>query len=148
MKVARAKLPERLQEVAAQLKLIDVRISFDDFGTAYASMARLLELSCVELKLDRSYVSQCSSDPLKHAVCQTMVDLAHRTGSVVCAEGIDNPEDLRSVIDMGCDIAQGFLFAKPMPPDMFMTQVIDRGTDFAEYFVRDTVASVQAGHNA
>jgi EAL domain-containing protein (putative c-di-GMP-specific phosphodiesterase class I) len=138
----------RLQEVAAQLKLLDVRISFDDFGTAYASMARLLELSCVELKLDRSYVSQCSSDPLKHAVCQTMVDLAHRTGSVVCAEGIDNPGDLRSVIDMGCDIAQGFLFAKPMPPDMFMTQVIDRGTDFAEHFVRDRAAEVQAGHNA
>jgi EAL domain-containing protein (putative c-di-GMP-specific phosphodiesterase class I)/FixJ family two-component response regulator len=136
----------RLKEVAAQLKLLNVRISFDDFGTAYASMSRLLELSCVEL--DRSYVSRCSSDPLKHAVCQTMVDLAHRVGSLVCAEGIENPEDLRSVIEMGCDSAQGFLFAKPMPPEAFVAEVIARGADFSEHFADDTSAAVRASHNA
>jgi EAL domain-containing protein (putative c-di-GMP-specific phosphodiesterase class I) len=137
--------PERLQEVAAQLKLLDIRISFDDFGTAYASVARLLELSCVELKLDRSYVLHCSSDPLKHAVCQTMVDLAHRVGSVVCAEGIDNPQDLRSVIAMGCDSAQGFLFAKPTTSDVLLARLMERGADFSEHFVDDTVASVRFG---
>jgi EAL domain-containing protein (putative c-di-GMP-specific phosphodiesterase class I)/FixJ family two-component response regulator len=138
--------PTRLQEVAAQLKLLDVQISFDDFGTAYASVSRLLELSCVELKLDRSYVTQCSSDPLKHAVCQTMVDLAHRVGVAVCAEGIENPEDLRAVIPMGCDIAQGFLFAKPMPPDVFVAWVIARDADDFAHFAFDSV-SARAGND-
>lgn len=128
----------RLQEIAAQLKLLNVRFSFDDFGTAYASMSRLLELSCVELKLDRSYVVQCSSDPLKHALCQTVVDLAHRVGSVVCAEGIENAEDLRSVIRMGCDTAQGYLFARPMPPDAFVQQVIMQGGDFSKHMTGQT----------
>jgi EAL domain-containing protein (putative c-di-GMP-specific phosphodiesterase class I) len=123
-----------------------VQISFDDFGTAYASVSRLLELSCVELKLDRSYVSQCSSDPLKHAVCQTMVDLAHRVGVVVCAEGIENPEDLRAVIATGCDIAQGFLFAKPMPPDVFVAWVIARDADDFAHFAFDSV-SARAGND-
>jgi EAL domain-containing protein (putative c-di-GMP-specific phosphodiesterase class I)/FixJ family two-component response regulator len=137
----------RLHEVAAQLKLLDVRISFDDFGTAYASMSRLLDLSCVELKLDRSYVVQCSSDPLKHALCQSVIDLAHRVGSVVCAEGIENPEDLRSVIRMGCDSAQGFLFAKPMLPEELVAQVIARGTDFAKHYAGYAVAAGRAGGN-
>jgi EAL domain-containing protein (putative c-di-GMP-specific phosphodiesterase class I)/FixJ family two-component response regulator len=138
--------PMRLQEVAAQLNLLNVQISFDDFGTAYASVSRLLELSCVELKLDRSYVSQCSSDPLKHAVCQTMVDLAHRVGIVVCAEGIENPEDLRAVVRMGCDVAQGFLFARPMPPDAFVARFIARDDDFSPHFAFDTVAA-RAGND-
>jgi EAL domain-containing protein (putative c-di-GMP-specific phosphodiesterase class I)/FixJ family two-component response regulator len=137
----------RLYEVAAQLKLLGVRISFDDFGTAYSSLSRLLEVSFVELKLDRSYVKECSSNLLKYALCQTVVDLAHRVGSIVCAEGIENPEDLRSIIRMGCDTAQGFLLAKPMPPDAFIAHVIAPGADFAKHFVGHAVAADRASNN-
>jgi EAL domain-containing protein (putative c-di-GMP-specific phosphodiesterase class I) len=84
---------ESIHEVAAQLKLLNVALSIDDFGIAHSSMSRLLELPCVELKLDRSFVSNCASDRLKHAVCKTLVDLAHRVGNVVCAEGVENPDD-------------------------------------------------------
>ena len=115
--------PTWIREVSTQLKLYNVSISIDDFGQAYSSLSRLLELPCVELKLDRSFVSSCSSDPLKHALCQTVVDLAHRVGSRVCAEGVEQPEDLRSVIEMGCDTVQGYIFAKPMPPDVFIERV-------------------------
>jgi EAL domain-containing protein (putative c-di-GMP-specific phosphodiesterase class I)/FixJ family two-component response regulator len=138
------RFPGLIIEVAAQLKLLNVRISFDDFGIAYSSLSRLLEVSCVEMKLDRSYVSQCSSDPLKYALCQTVVDLAHRVGSTVCAEGIETPEDLRSVIAMGCDSAQGFLFAKPMPPETFVTQVIARDRAFAKHFSRTADGTLRA----
>jgi EAL domain-containing protein (putative c-di-GMP-specific phosphodiesterase class I) len=131
----------------AQLKLLKVRISFDDFGAAYASLSRLLDLSCIELKLDRSYVARCSSDPLKHAVCQTMVDLAHRVGSLACAKGVEHPEDLRCLIEMGCDSVQGFLFAKPMPPEAFVAQMISLGANFNEHFADDTSAAVRASHN-
>jgi EAL domain-containing protein (putative c-di-GMP-specific phosphodiesterase class I)/ActR/RegA family two-component response regulator len=110
---------EWVHEVATQLKLYNVSISIDDFGSAYSSLARLHDLPFSELKLDRSFVADCSSNPLKHGLCRTVVDLARHFGAAICAEGVENPEDLRALIDMGCDSAQGFLFARPMPFDEF-----------------------------
>ena len=133
--------PDWIHEVSTQLKLLNVWISIDDFGMAYSSLSRLLELPCVELKLDRSFVSNCSSDQLKHALCQTVVDLAHRVGNLVCAEGIDNVEDLRSVIQMGCDTAQGFLFARPMPPDEFVKKIIAQSLESAKHFLTPSSAA-------
>jgi EAL domain-containing protein (putative c-di-GMP-specific phosphodiesterase class I) len=123
-----------IHEVSAQLKLLNVSVSIDDFGIAHSSMSRLLELPCTELKLDRSFVSNCVSDPLKHAVCQTIVDLAHRAGNVVCAEGVENPEDLQSVMHMGCDTVQGYIFAKPMGPDALVQQEHVLRSQFLEHF--------------
>jgi EAL domain-containing protein (putative c-di-GMP-specific phosphodiesterase class I)/FixJ family two-component response regulator len=125
-----------IQEVSTQLKLYDVEISIDDFGTAHSSLSRLLELPCVELKLDRSFVANCAFEPLKYAVCQTVVDLAHRVGSRVCAEGVEKVEDLMAVIRMGCDMAQGYIFAKAMPPGAFATDIIAQRAELAEQFAR------------
>jgi EAL domain-containing protein (putative c-di-GMP-specific phosphodiesterase class I)/FixJ family two-component response regulator len=108
---------EWVREVATQLKLYNVWISLDDFGSAYSSLARLNDLPFVELKLDRSYVSNCAADKLKYGLCQTVVDLGHRFGASVCAEGVESAEELRALIGMGFDAAQGYLFAKPMPPE-------------------------------
>ena len=126
--------PDRISEVSTQLKLYDVQISIDDFGTAHSVLSRLLEFPSVELKLDRSFVSGCASDRLKHALCLTVVDLAHRVGSQVCAEGVENIEDLKCLIRMGCDTAQGYIFAKPMPPETLAANVIARPQQFAERF--------------
>jgi EAL domain-containing protein (putative c-di-GMP-specific phosphodiesterase class I)/ActR/RegA family two-component response regulator len=126
--------PQWIHEVSTQLKLYDVGISIDDFGTAHSSLSRLLELPCVELKLDRSFVANCAFEPLKYAVCQTVVDLAHRVGSRVCAEGVEKVEDLMAVIRMGCDTAQGYIFAKAMPPGSFATDIIARRAELAERF--------------
>ena len=126
--------PQWIHEVSTQLKLYDVGISIDDFGTAHSSLSRLLELPCVELKLDRSFVANCAFEPLKYAVCQTVVDLAHRVGSRVCAEGVEKVEDLMAVIHMGCDTAQGYIFAQAMPPGSFATDIIARRAELAERF--------------
>jgi EAL domain-containing protein (putative c-di-GMP-specific phosphodiesterase class I)/FixJ family two-component response regulator len=107
--------PAYVAEVATQLKLYNISLSIDDFGSAYASLSRLLELPCEELKLDRSFVMDCATNDLKRALCQTVVDLSHSFGLKVCAEGVENMNDLRTLITMGCDVAQGYLFAKPMP---------------------------------
>jgi EAL domain-containing protein (putative c-di-GMP-specific phosphodiesterase class I) len=106
--------PELIREIATQLKIYNVRISIDDFGSAYSSLSRLLELPCVELKLDRSFVANCSADPQKQTLCRTVIDLAHQFNASVCAEGVETADDLRALIAMGCDVAQGFLFARPM----------------------------------
>jgi two-component system cell cycle response regulator len=107
--------PKWAREIASQLKLYNVGISIDDFGSAYASLSRLNELPVIEVKIDRSFVFGCASDRLKHGLCQTVVDLAHRFGATACAEGVETPEDLRELIKMNCDTAQGYLFAEPMP---------------------------------
>jgi EAL domain-containing protein (putative c-di-GMP-specific phosphodiesterase class I)/CheY-like chemotaxis protein len=104
-----------VREIANQLKLYNVGISIDDFGSASASLSRLNDLPFTEVKIDRSFVSGCSSNHLKHSVCQTVIDLAHRFGATVCAEGVETVEDLGALIAMQCDSVQGYVFARPMP---------------------------------
>jgi two-component system cell cycle response regulator len=118
--------PKWAREIATQLKLYNVGISIDDFGSAYASLSRLNDLPVIEVKIDRSFVSGCASDPLKHSLCQTVVDLAHRFGATACAEGVETPEDLRELIKMQCDTAQGFLFAEPKPAAKFAATLLAR----------------------
>jgi EAL domain-containing protein (putative c-di-GMP-specific phosphodiesterase class I)/FixJ family two-component response regulator len=109
--------PEWTREIAMQLKLYNVHLSIDDFGSAYASLSRLKDLPVTEIKIDQSFVQNCSSDQTKRVICQTVVDLAHGFGASVCAEGVETAEDLRTLVSIGADTVQGFLFAKPMPAD-------------------------------
>jgi two-component system, cell cycle response regulator len=106
---------EWAREISTQLKLYNVALSIDDFGSGYASLSRLNDLPFIEVKIDRSIVAGCASNQLKHGLCQTVVDLAHRFGATVCAEGVETADDFRALVDMQCDVGQGFLFAKPMP---------------------------------
>jgi EAL domain-containing protein (putative c-di-GMP-specific phosphodiesterase class I)/CheY-like chemotaxis protein len=108
-----------VREIANQMKLYNVGMSIDDFGSASASLSRLNDLPFTEVKIDRSFVSGCSSNHLKHSVCQTVIDLAHRFGATVCAEGAETVEDLGALIAMQCDSVQGYVFARPMPAAEF-----------------------------
>lgn len=121
--------PEWVREIAAQLRLCNVWISLDDFGCAYASLARLKDLPFSEIKLDRSFVTGCAADPLKRGLCQTVVDLARRFGASACAEGVETADDLRCLMELGFDTAQGFLFAKPMPSSGFLNFLVALGNE-------------------
>ncbi len=125
----------RVKEIATQLKLYDTWISIDDFGAAFSSLARLIDLPCVELKMDRSFVANCAFDDGKRSLCQSAIDLAHRFDATVCAEGVEKVEDLRVLMGMGCDLAQGFLFARPMHPENLIKLLLSRpeGTAFAAH---------------
>jgi EAL domain-containing protein (putative c-di-GMP-specific phosphodiesterase class I) len=79
-----------------------------------------------ELKLEGKFVRGCSSNRLQHSLCQTVIDLGHGFGATVCAEGVEDAVDLRALIEMGCDVAQGFVFAKPMPADQFIRFLTSR----------------------
>jgi EAL domain-containing protein (putative c-di-GMP-specific phosphodiesterase class I)/FixJ family two-component response regulator len=120
-----------VKQIAAQLRLYDVFFSIDDFGQAYSSLSRLLDLSFAEVKIDRHFVDGCASDPLKGALCRTVVDLAHRFGALVCAEGVENAEDVLVLSAMGCDLAQGYFFARPMPADTFSRTILAAANPFA-----------------
>jgi two-component system cell cycle response regulator len=118
--------PKWTREIASQLTLYNVGISIDDFGSAYASLSHLNDLPVIEVKIDRSFIAGCASDRIKHGRCQTVVDLAHRFGATACAEGVEAAEDLRELIKMNCDTAQGYLFAEPMPAGKLAAMLIAR----------------------
>jgi EAL domain-containing protein (putative c-di-GMP-specific phosphodiesterase class I)/CheY-like chemotaxis protein len=109
-----------IHEVATQLRLYNVSLSIDDFGSAYASLSRIKDLPFREVKLDRSFVTNCAADALKRGLCHTVADLAHCFGASACAEGVESEDDLRCLVELGFDTAQGFIFAKPMPSAQFL----------------------------
>ncbi|HZD92136.1 MAG TPA: EAL domain-containing protein [Pseudolabrys sp.] len=104
-------------EVAGALRDLRCTLALDDFGAGYSSLARLRQLPFSELKIDRSYVMNCDSDPLNSGLCETIVELGKRFGLTIVAEGIETMHESHKLQGIGCDMGQGYLFAKPMPKD-------------------------------
>jgi EAL domain-containing protein (putative c-di-GMP-specific phosphodiesterase class I) len=99
------------------LKRLGVRISIDDFGTGYSSLAYLKRIPADALKIDRTFVGGLGEDVEDTAIVQTIVDLAHTFGMEVIAEGVESQEQVEQLKEMGCDLVQGYYFAKPLAPE-------------------------------
>jgi EAL domain-containing protein (putative c-di-GMP-specific phosphodiesterase class I) len=102
-------------QVAAALRAFHCTLSLDDFGAGYSSLARLRQLPFDELKIDRSYVMNCNIDKMNAGLCEIIVELGKRFGLKTVAEGVETIHETHRLQAMGCDMAQGYLFAKPMP---------------------------------
>jgi diguanylate cyclase (GGDEF)-like protein len=100
-----------------RLNEIGVEISIDDFGTGYSSLAYLTTLPISELKIDRSFVRDLGITPQSSAVVSAIIALARSLGLRVIAEGVENLRQMEVLHRLGCGLMQGFLFARPMPPD-------------------------------
>ena len=102
-------------DVADALRAYNCSLALDDFGAGYSSLARLRQLPFSELKIDRSYVTNCHIDRINAGLCETIVELGKRFGLKTVAEGIETTHESHKLQGIGCDIGQGYLFAKPMP---------------------------------
>jgi EAL domain-containing protein (putative c-di-GMP-specific phosphodiesterase class I) len=102
-------------EVADALRAFNCTLALDDFGAGYSSLARLRQLPFSELKIDRSYVTNCHIDRVNAGLCETIVELGQRCGLTTVAEGIETRHESHKLQAIGCQIGQGYLFAKPMP---------------------------------
>jgi len=91
-----------------------ITIALDDFGTGFASLTHLNSLPVSQVKVDRSFVGSILTDAGSWAIVDAIVRLAHGLGKIVVAEGVENEEQLAAIDRIGCDIAQGFLFSKPV----------------------------------
>ena len=100
--------------VAEQLKAAHCTLALDDFGAGYSSLARVRELPFSELKIDRAYVTNCHIDKVNAGLCEVFVELAKRFGLKTVAEGIETTHEAHKLQALGCDIGQGYLYAKPM----------------------------------
>jgi diguanylate cyclase (GGDEF)-like protein/PAS domain S-box-containing protein len=109
--------PAHALAILALLQSMGVRLSVDDFGTGYSSLTHLRELPIDEIKIDKSSVGRMTESEPDAAIVRTVIHLAHDLGKQVCAEGVEDEETWRMLCDLGCDLAQGFWIARPMPAD-------------------------------
>jgi EAL domain-containing protein (putative c-di-GMP-specific phosphodiesterase class I) len=107
--------PTRALQMLDAVAALGVSLSIDDFGTGYSSLSHLARMPVHEVKIDRSFVQGLESDLEFVPVVRSAIDMGHGLGLKVVAEGIENEVAAQRLRDMGCDIAQGFLYAKPMP---------------------------------
>jgi diguanylate cyclase len=106
-----------------QLRSLGVGLSIDDFGTGYSSLSYLKRFPANELKIDRSFIIDVATHDKDRAIVQTVVTLGHSLGMDVVAEGIETVDQHRILQHAGCDIYQGFLFSKAIPPESFEAMV-------------------------
>jgi diguanylate cyclase (GGDEF)-like protein len=113
--------PERALEVTRAIAERGIGISIDDFGTGYSSLAYLHDLPVAELKLDRSFVARLAREQRTARIVAGTIDLGHGLGLRLVAEGVEDEETLQVLLDLGCDETQGYLHARPMPAEDFVS---------------------------
>ncbi len=99
-----------------ELKNKGIRLSIDDFGTGYSSLEHLKRMPIDVLKIDMSFIRNITEDDDDKKIVETIVKIGHGFNCKVIAEGVETPEQLEVLRDVGCDIIQGYLFSKPVAP--------------------------------
>ena len=111
--------PERAVEAMRRLREVGVHLSIDDLGTGYSSLSYLQRLPVSEVKIDRSFLAPGSSDVDTFALVGAVIDMGHRLGRHVVAEGVEDEETWTRLAELGCDSAQGFWMSRPLPVEDF-----------------------------
>lgn len=112
--------PDHALKMMNELNNAGVRLSIDDFGTGYSSLSYLKRLPVNEIKIDRSFVMEMAKNSDDQLLVKTTLSMGHNLSLMVVAEGIEDEATLDMLKEMGCDFAQGYHIAKPMPADAFV----------------------------
>jgi EAL domain-containing protein (putative c-di-GMP-specific phosphodiesterase class I) len=110
-------LIDDVSSAISQLRVLrrsGIRVAIDDFGTGYSSLSRLAELPVDMLKIDRSFVSQLTTSGAGRTVAETIIALGRAFNMTTVAEGVETPEQLEMLAQMGCDQSQGYLHSRPL----------------------------------
>lgn len=105
---------EATAQTLRALQKIGIRISLDDYGTGYATLTHISQLPVSELKIDRSFVTDLKADTRNYAIVLSTVEMGHRLGMTIVAEGVETIAELNAVCESGCDEVQGYYISKPM----------------------------------
>ena len=106
---------ENILATVKRLKQLGVKLSIDDFGTGYSSLSYLKRFEVNKLKIDQSFIRDLATDPEDAAIVRAIIQMARSLGLTTIAEGVETESVLAHLRDFGCDEAQGYLFARPMP---------------------------------
>ena len=118
-------------ETLSRLRMKGFGLSIDDYGTGYSSLQQLARIAFTEIKLDQSFIKSATTQQAARIILQSSIDMAKKLGIVTVAEGIETENDWDLLRELGCDLAQGYLIAKPLEASEFLTWARDRtGVDW------------------
>ena len=106
---------ERTVEILKSVRALGVQVSIDDFGTGYSSLSYLRRLPISQIKLDRSFIEELTINNQDAAIVQSIIHLAHQLNLEVVAEGVETLKQASLLYQQGCDLLQGYFYAKPAP---------------------------------
>jgi EAL domain-containing protein (putative c-di-GMP-specific phosphodiesterase class I) len=109
------------------LRSMGVRLAVDDFGTGYSSLLYLRRYPLDMLKIDRSFVAGLVDNPEDATIVDAVVRLGHSFGLQTVAEGVETADQLRLLRGLGCDMGQGHFWARPLPPETLLSQLLADG---------------------
>ncbi|HEU4600949.1 MAG TPA: EAL domain-containing protein [Steroidobacteraceae bacterium] len=111
--------PTHARAVMQRLHDLGVKLSIDDYGTGYSSLAYIAQLPVHELKIDRSFISRMTEDAMTTTIVRSTIELGHSLGLNVVAEGVEDEAGVKVLKQYGCDHLQGYFFSPPLPPAKF-----------------------------
>jgi len=117
-------------DILTRLRLKGVHLSIDDFGTGFSSLSQLHKIPFTELKIDQSFVADMDKNNDSFAIVETCIMLGHKLHMEVVAEGIEDKAIYDLLVGMGCDVAQGYYIAKPMPANKLIDWDSNRLNNF------------------
>jgi EAL domain-containing protein (putative c-di-GMP-specific phosphodiesterase class I) len=110
----------RTLDILTRLRMKKVKLSIDDFGTGFAMMQQLKNIPATELKIDKSFVQGMNVNDRDRIMVQKTIEIGHELGMRVVGEGVETQEQLDFLRLNGCDIAQGYFFSRPLPPELMV----------------------------
>ncbi|SFP45255.1 EAL domain, c-di-GMP-specific phosphodiesterase class I (or its enzymatically inactive variant) [Geopseudomonas sagittaria] len=134
VEVTESGLMENVDLAREQLQLLSrhrVSVAIDDFGTGHSSLAYLKTLPVSVLKIDRAFVSSMDTDPQDQRLAETVIDMARNFDCTTVAEGVEKPEQAQMLIDMGCEVAQGYWYSPPLKVEQFIEFCAERRLEMA-----------------
>jgi EAL domain-containing protein (putative c-di-GMP-specific phosphodiesterase class I)/AmiR/NasT family two-component response regulator len=113
-------------ENLSRLRMKGFGLSIDDYGTGYSSLQQLARIAFTEIKLDQTFIANAATQQSARIILESTIDMAKKLGIVTVAEGIETEQDWDLLRELGCDLAQGYLIAKPIESSEFLTRARDR----------------------
>ena len=138
---------ERSRTILAELKSLGVSVALDDFGTGYSSLSYLKGFQLDTLKIDRAFTAELMTSETNASIVRATIGLAKGLRLRTVAEGVETRAQADFLARQGCDVLQGFLFARPMEPDAFLAAAA-RGTRKARRHALDQAATTPSARRA
>jgi diguanylate cyclase (GGDEF)-like protein len=117
--------PAHALAILSMLQSMGVRLSIDDFGTGYSSLTHIRQLPIDEIKIDKSFVGGMTTSEADASIVRTVIDLARNLGKQVCAEGVETEAQWNRLVEMNCDLAQGYWISRPLPAEGLMAWLME-----------------------
>jgi diguanylate cyclase (GGDEF)-like protein len=139
---ALARDPEASRDVLVALRALGVRLAIDDFGTGYSSLSYLQHFPVDVLKIDKRFIDGVAGGGSEAALARTIIALADSLGLRTVAEGVEQDRQHEALRGLGCELAQGYLFARPMPADDLVAWLAQRSAEALAPAAAATIAGV------